>query len=70
MKSSIEWLKQALTDYARMLPPSAQQPVLTCADFHIRAVEKDLADLADLRAKFQTLTEQMDRVGAPAECEG
>lgn len=70
MKTSIEWLKQALLDYAKSLPPSAQQPVLSCADYHIRAVEKDQADLAELRSKFQTLTEQMDRIGAPAELEG
>jgi hypothetical protein len=70
VKTSIDWIKQALLDYAKTLPPSAQQPVLACADFHVRAVETDLTDLAGLRAKFQTLTEQMERVGAPAECEG
>jgi alpha-ketoglutarate-dependent taurine dioxygenase len=70
MKSSIDWIKQALLDYAKTLPPSAQQPVLACADFHVRAVEKDQADLAELRAKFQTLTEQMERVGASAELAG
>ncbi len=70
MKTSIDWIKQALLDYAKTLPPSAQQPVLACADFHARAVEKDLSELSDLRAKFQALTEQMERVGAPAELEG
>lgn len=66
MKTSIDWIKQALVDFAKSLPPSAQGPVLSCADYHVAAVERDLAQLAEVKQKFETLQADMERVGAPA----
>jgi hypothetical protein len=70
MKTSLDWTKQALLDYADTLPKSAQQPVLACADYHVRAIEKDLAELASLKQKIASLESQMDNIGAPAGLEG
>lgn len=64
--SSLDWIKQALVDYVKMLPISAQQPVLACADFHVGSVARDLGELDSLKAKIGILQDEMERVGAAA----
>lgn len=64
MKTSLDWIKQALTDYVATLPPSAQQPTHACADWHVKAIEKDLLRLSSLDQKIQTLESQMESIGA------
>lgn len=66
MNTSLDWIKQALLDYAKTLPLSAQQPTLACADFHVSAVERDLAQLVEVRRKFEALQAEMESIGAPA----
>lgn len=69
MNTSLDWIRQAMRDYAQTLPLSAQPPVLQCADFHVGAVARDLAELDRLKAKITTLQAEMERVGAPAQLE-
>lgn len=69
MKTSIDWIKQALLDFSKTLPLSAQHPTLACAEYHVGAVERDLAELSELKKKLETLQAEMERVGAPAQTE-
>ena len=66
MTNSIDWIRQACSDYVRFLPPSAQQPTAAAADFHLKAIAKELNEILEIRERFQRLQQEMESIGASA----